>query len=97
MHRVSYELFTGQELTPDVELDHICQGTLNCANPAHVQAVTGAQHKGITVQRRKISKADGVIFVPERHTINATQLMFGWEHGLPIEFGGAAFIPPLSD
>lgn len=90
-HRRMYELLTGEELSERVERDHICQNKA-CVNPAHGQSVSREEHSRLTRERIKRSKADGVTFTAEKHTLNPKQFLYGMEYGLPVEFGGVRLL-----
>ena len=42
-HRVGYELFTGEKVSPELVIDHMCLNKI-CVNPAHLQPVTQGEN-----------------------------------------------------
>lgn len=61
-HRVAYEVFGGEPLRPDQQVDHTCRNT-RCINPAHLEAVS----PGINRMRQALAlghdvELDGAIF-----------------------------------
>ena len=43
VHRISYELHTGEPIPDGLQLDHLCR-VRNCLRPTHVEPVTGAEN-----------------------------------------------------
>jgi hypothetical protein len=79
------------ELDEGQEVDHLCHNKL-CANPAHLQAVTGPDHRQITISRaRELKKVHTLFprlglewFAPDRSLRTTQALTFAMIHGLPF-------------
>jgi HNH endonuclease len=60
VHRVSYEMEHGP-IAAGYEVDHLCW-VRNCVNPAHLEAVTVAEHR----RRRRAGQRGGPTWIKER-------------------------------
>ena len=56
VHRVMYQLITGQSVPSGVDIDHTCNNRA-CINPAHLQAVSHADNMRLGRERRTHCKA----------------------------------------
>lgn len=51
-HRFIWQRLVGP-IPEGAEVDHLHSENTHCVNPAHLQAVTGREHRGVTAWRRR--------------------------------------------